>query len=89
MDKNSTLDLSKLSEKPKAQALYEVHQYAYQKRLKAQFENLRKEGVEISQPEEETFIYIHTNGEFLGRTTNKTESPSTKSNDVMSAIPLD
>jgi class 3 adenylate cyclase len=89
MDKNSTLDLSKLSEKPKAQALYEVHQYAYQKRLKAQFENLRKEGVEISQPEEETFIYIHTNGEFIGKTTNETNTSSIKSGDVTIAIPLD
>jgi hypothetical protein len=68
MDKNSMLELDKLSEKPRAQALYDVHRYSYEKRRKAQFENLQKQGVEINKPEEEAFIYIHTNGEFTGTT---------------------
>ncbi|MCC7196968.1 adenylate/guanylate cyclase domain-containing protein [Candidatus Peregrinibacteria bacterium] len=74
IDKNSMLELNKLPEKPKAQALYDVHRYSYDKRRKAQYDNLRKQGVEIDKPESEAFIYIHTNGEFVGTTENDLNS---------------
>lgn len=74
-DKNSVLEIDKLSEKPRAQALYDVHRYSFEKRRKAQLaqELAEKErGGDIEIPETVNFIYIHTNGEFVGKIANDT-----------------